>query len=170
MFEIKTTRIILRDMAPSDLAAMHRLRTRPEVTEHFDVLHSSSLMETQRWVQSNIHHNGCKPRLSFNLTMVRLSYGQILGWIGIGPKGEGSEDVLDFGFAVLPEYWNQGFATEALRAVIGFAFQHLGAQGVFGECDGDNRASARVMEKAGLRRLDFPGKDLCFLIENPKAG
>jgi ribosomal-protein-alanine N-acetyltransferase len=42
--------------------------------------------------------------------------------------------------------------TEALRALLGFSFEQLGVDKVFGECDHRNVASARVMEKAGMRR------------------
>lgn len=39
---------------------------------------------------------------------------------------------------------------EALDVLLGYAFEHLGAQRIFGECDAANKPSARVMEKVGL--------------------
>ena len=41
--------------------------------------------------------------------------------------------------------------SEALEALLGYAFEYLGAQRIFGECESTNGASARVMEKVGLR-------------------
>jgi hypothetical protein len=48
-------------------------------------------------------------------------------------------------------YWRQGYATEALRAVIARSFAALGARRVSAWCWAGNRASARVMAKAGMR-------------------
>jgi RimJ/RimL family protein N-acetyltransferase len=61
--------------------------------------------------------------------------------------------VLDFGYALLPVYWGKGYATEALSAIIHFAFEKLNVEQIYGECDFNNPALARVMEKAGLRQI-----------------
>ena len=50
------------------------------------------------------------------------------------------------------EYWGKGLATEAARAVIGWAFQTSGINRVFAYCDPRNVGSWRVMEKIGMRR------------------
>jgi [ribosomal protein S5]-alanine N-acetyltransferase len=39
-----------------------------------------------------------------------------------------------------------------VRRIVRFAFEELGAHRVYAECDPENAASARVLEKAGLRR------------------
>jgi RimJ/RimL family protein N-acetyltransferase len=52
-----------------------------------------------------------------------------------------------------------------LKAVIDFAFEHLGIHTIYGECHVENVASARVMEKAGLSRLCRDGEDLLFVIQ-----
>ena len=49
-------------------------------------------------------------------------------------------------------YRGRGYALQAARAVLGYAFTKAGAPFVNGGCDKDNRASYRVMEKAGMRR------------------
>lgn len=49
------------------------------------------------------------------------------------------------------EYWGQGYATEAVRAMIRFAFQELGLERIQGRCMVINPASLRVMQKCGLK-------------------
>ena len=44
--------------------------------------------------------------------------------------------------------------TEALAAVLEYGFDHLGLSTIHADCHAENRASWRVMERAGLRRLD----------------
>lgn len=129
---------------------MHRLRSIPEVTLYIDYLKSDTEEETKIWVQGTIHHNFLKPRQSYNLAITRRPDGQVIGWIGIGQASGADAGFLDFGYALLPAYWRQGYATEALAELIDFSFEQLNPRLIFGECDPNNLASARVMEKVGL--------------------
>jgi RimJ/RimL family protein N-acetyltransferase len=56
----------------------------------------------------------------------------------------------EVGYVLARPFWGRGLMTEALRAVVEFAFCR-GLYRVWGVCDVDNTASARVMEKAGMR-------------------
>lgn len=58
----------------------------------------------------------------------------------------------ELGYCIGSKWWNQGVATEAARAVIGFAFEKLGAHRVWATHDVANAASGRVMQKAGMTR------------------
>jgi [ribosomal protein S5]-alanine N-acetyltransferase len=58
----------------------------------------------------------------------------------------------DFGYVLMKSRWGRGLMTEALKRVVEFAFTHDTIYRVWGVCDVDNAASARVMEKAGLAR------------------
>lgn len=168
MFEIKTQRLALRDILKEDQAELHRLRSDPEVIRYMEYLRSDTAAETWAWIQETIEHNSLKPRQSYNLVIKQRSDNQILGWIGIGQATCESASVLDFGYALFPEFWGQGFAPEALSAVLRIGFARLGADLIFGECDLNNPASGRVMEKAGLRmeqqREGGNQKDLRFAI------
>ena len=58
----------------------------------------------------------------------------------------------DIGFLLGRRHWGQGHGTAAARALLSFGFGPLGLHRISGECDPDNPASARVMEKSGLTR------------------
>ncbi|MBN1260117.1 MAG: GNAT family N-acetyltransferase [Anaerolineae bacterium] len=150
---MRTKRLLLRDVQHLDFLALHQLRSNPVVTRYMTYLISENEQETREWIQGTMYHNALSPRQSYNLTVVRQSDEAILGWIGAGHSDTPHYGDVDFGYALLPVYWGQGYATEAVRAVLAIAFDRLGAQSVYGECDARNVASARVMEKAGLRRI-----------------
>lgn len=57
----------------------------------------------------------------------------------------------EVGFALSKNYWNKGIATEALRKVLEYSFG-IGLNRIEGLCINDNRAAARVMEKAGMKK------------------
>jgi len=60
-------------------------------------------------------------------------------------------NVVDVGYRFLPEYWGQGFATEACVAGLDFGFTTLYLEEIVGLVLPDNVASIRVLEKAGMQ-------------------
>ena len=59
---------------------------------------------------------------------------------------------LSIGYELARAYWGRGLMTEALRAMLEFAFVRLHLNRVEAMFDVRNRASGRVMEKCGMRR------------------
>jgi aminoglycoside 6'-N-acetyltransferase len=59
---------------------------------------------------------------------------------------------FEIGFFADVEHEGQGYVTEAARAALGFAFEHLGAHRVRLECDDTNERSFRVAERCGMVR------------------
>lgn len=56
------------------------------------------------------------------------------------------------GYIVAPEYWRQGLASEAAKALLDAAWQTEDVYRVWATVDIDNTASARVLEKIGMQR------------------
>jgi ribosomal-protein-alanine N-acetyltransferase len=56
------------------------------------------------------------------------------------------------GYFLLPDYWGKGYATEAAKAVIRFAFGSCGVHKLTASCLMENIASERVMIKSGLQK------------------
>jgi len=55
-----------------------------------------------------------------------------------------------YGYALARSHWGRGFASKALKALVDLALAHPGIWRARAFCDAGNRASARVMEKAGM--------------------
>ena len=58
-----------------------------------------------------------------------------------------------FAYMIAEEFWGRGYATEALSAVLGFAFHNLGMETVWAEHFDPNGASGAVMRKAGMEHI-----------------
>ena len=56
----------------------------------------------------------------------------------------------EIGYGLLEEYWNQGYATEAVRAACRWAFSQPGVTAVEAETNPDNAASQAVLRKVGF--------------------
>jgi RimJ/RimL family protein N-acetyltransferase len=85
--------------------------------------------------------------------------GELVGDVGMSPA-PGEPGVIKLGYTIAPEFQGRGYATEAVRALIAYAFDTLGAEVVRIYADGDNVASHRVAEKAGLHLVErFRGEE-----------
>lgn len=79
-----------------------------------------------------------------------LSSDEHVGCGGLRPYRP-SEQIFEMGFHLRRDYWGQGLAEEAGRAIIGYAFEELGVSGLFAGHHPANAASRRVLEKLGFR-------------------
>jgi [ribosomal protein S5]-alanine N-acetyltransferase len=79
-----------------------------------------------------------------------------IGFMGV-PDQEG---VVEVGYSIVPEYRNQGYATEMARGLIAWAFQEKGIRVVTAACLDDNFGSIKVLEKVGMHRLEPDGNML----------
>ena len=79
------------------------------------------------------------------------STGKVIGTIGI--MWYSSENLsAEIGYSLSRSFWNKGYASQALSAVIGSLFRDLGLNRIEGQCDTRNPASGRVMEKCGMKK------------------
>lgn len=75
--------------------------------------------------------------------------GPLIGAIGLVLKKRHRRGELGYWIGV--DYWNQGYATEAARAVLAYGFGQLGLNRIHAYHFTRNPASGRVMEKIGMR-------------------
>jgi RimJ/RimL family protein N-acetyltransferase len=148
---ILTERLELRDFRGSDLADVYAFRSDPEVTRFMEFI-PETWPETRTWLDKVIFHNRERPRVAYNLAIVTRTENRVIGWIGFGDsERHPGKDELGFGYALHRVCWGRGYAAEAVKAVVGFGFQQLGRRRASAWCYAENRASARVLDKAGLR-------------------
>lgn len=75
--------------------------------------------------------------------------GRVIGTIGYIWLNTGNRSA-EIGYSLARDCWNQGYMTEALRAVVRFSFDVLHLHRVEAQHDIRNPASGRVMEKSGM--------------------
>jgi RimJ/RimL family protein N-acetyltransferase len=79
-----------------------------------------------------------------------LSDDEFAGCCGLRPYRL-EDQVHELGFHLRPKFWRQGMAVEAARAVMGFAFERLGARGLSAGHHPGNVNSKKVLEKLGFQ-------------------
>jgi RimJ/RimL family protein N-acetyltransferase/ubiquinone/menaquinone biosynthesis C-methylase UbiE len=145
---IETERQILRDFVAEDFDALHAITSDPEVMRF--MFHGARTAERQRAMLDEVIVSQREaPRRRYELAVVRRADGRLLGSVDLTPDEPG---VADLGYLLGREAWGQGYATEAARTMVAAGFDQLGLHRIFATCDVNHTASARVLEKAGLRR------------------
>jgi ribosomal-protein-alanine N-acetyltransferase len=91
--------------------------------------------------------------------------GKMIGHISFFQEEPRHFLTWEIGFIFNPAYQNKGYATEASRAVIKYAFKELGAHRIVGNCDRKNTASWRVLEKCGMKREGARRKNAYFHLD-----
>lgn len=144
---IGTARLTLREFRRSDLEPLAAWSADARVTRHMffgprdadaSLEHLNGILDSQSEI----------PRTRHELAIERNDSGQVIGACDLSMI---ERDVLDLGYLLAHDSWGQGFATETALAMIDAAFLDLKAERVISTVDISNRASIRVLEKAGLQ-------------------
>lgn len=150
--EIKTERLTLRPMTLGYLDSVHAYVSDLENTRYMCFLPNETREETEEFIRRAEAERG-KPKPSYYEFVVLRSDVHVgavsLYWLEDG--------VWELGWIVNKRFWGRGYATEAAQALMGWGRRELGMKRVIAQCDGENDASRRVMEKLGMRRVSLTG-------------
>lgn len=106
-------------------------------------------------ISTHLEHLMKDPTLLYwgSWIVVRKSDDSVIGDIGF--KGKPDENkVVEVGYGFLENYWNNGYATEAMGALIQWAFNTSKVEKVKAQTKHDNYGSIRVLEKMGMQKVD----------------
>lgn len=147
---IETPRLILRDFKKSDLKAVHAYSSLEEVARYL-VWGPNSLVQSKQAIEGFIDDQRMRPREIFDVAVTLKPKREVIG--GAGVRIIDRDNLTgEIGYTLHPDYWGFGLATEATRALLDAGFNELGLQRIIAHCDQRNKASARVMERLGMRR------------------
>lgn len=148
--QIVTARLILREFVFDDWPAVLEYQRDPRYLRFYPWSDRTDA-EVREFVQMFLDQQAEQPRRKFHLAITLPSdKGHVIGNCGIRLK-DGRDWEADIGYEIAPGYWGRGYATEAALAIVEFGFRELGLYRISSWCTADNAASARVLEKVGLK-------------------
>ncbi len=118
----------------------------PIVTRYLVWLPHQSIETTEKFIALCIEQ--WANASAFPYVITRKTDDQLIGMIDFRSHQHGA----DLGYVLAQEHWGRGIMTEAARCVVEHALTKQGLYRVQAFCDVDNIASARVLEKVGMRR------------------
>lgn len=148
---IHTARLTLRLFTHDDLQALHAIHSLPEVARYLywparDLEQTAQALETKIG-QSELRAEGQALCLAIELTTT----GELIG-DGVLIWHSRLHRAGEIGYILHPRHHGRGYATEAAEVLLTLGFDGLGLHRITGRLDGRNTASARVLQRLGMRR------------------
>jgi RimJ/RimL family protein N-acetyltransferase len=149
---IVTERLRLRRSEPRDAAAISAYRSDPEV-HRYQGWERTDPEGVRQEIEQMARRQPGEPGGWVQLTVEEREGGVLVGDIGSSPA-EGEPGVIKVGYTIAPALQGRGYATEAVGALVDYAFDTLGADVVRAYASADNAPSIRVAEKVGMRLIE----------------
>jgi len=146
---LETERLILREFAKDDWSDVMAYQSDPLYLRYNDWTERKP-EAVQEFIEMFINHQQQEPRIKFQLAVVLKSRNQLIGNCGVR-MDEVNAHEADIGYELDSTYWNHGYATEAVHAIVNFGFSHFGVHRIWASCIADNVGSAHVLEKLGMQ-------------------
>jgi ribosomal-protein-alanine N-acetyltransferase len=171
---VETQRLILRKPRREDAAAIFaRYASDRDVTRLLGWARHESIEATHEFLEISDREWSRWPAGPY--LVESREDGALLGSTGLGFE---TSQTAATGYVLAKDAWGKGYATEALRAVVGIA-REVGVVRLYALCHPENTASSRVLEKCGFAHegvvaqrckfpnlgLDAPCDVLCYALK-----
>jgi RimJ/RimL family protein N-acetyltransferase len=148
---IATGRLVLRPYAQTDLDDLYDIQSRPEVMRYlYQDVHSrdqaGEALERKMRGTALIDEGD-----TLTLAVVLPEDGRVIGDVILKWMSREHRQG-EIGYIFHPRSGGKGYATEAAAVMLGLGFGELGLHRIVGRLDARNAASARVLERLGMRR------------------
>jgi len=145
--EIKTNRLIIKSLSINDRKEMIDLLNNNEIKKTYMIPDFVNEEESIEYFNK---------LLNISLNDKHYLNGIYLNNYLIGMINDVYIDnkEIEIGYFINPIYWNKGYATEALKAMIDYLF-NIGFKRIIASYFEENIASSRVMAKSGMKHIDF---------------
>lgn len=145
--DLTTPRLLLRGFQLEDAPRVALLAGDFEVARMLSSIpHPYEEELAVEWIQG--HPNQLKCQTAIHYAILIRENNLLIGAIGL--QFDWPNQSAELGYWIGKPYWNQGYATEAARAVLKYAFRELGLNRVEARHMTKNPASGRVMQKIGM--------------------
>jgi RimJ/RimL family protein N-acetyltransferase len=149
-FPLKTRRLLLRPFRPGDFEAIYAIDRRADVMRYL-YWEPRTRDEAHAALDRRLAMTGIDDRSdALRLAVLLAGTDTLIGDFSLGLRNR-EHHQGEIGFMFHPDHHGQGYATEAGRTVLELGFGSFGLHRIAGSCDARNVASARLMERLGMR-------------------
>lgn len=149
---IVTSRLRLRRSRPEDAETISAYRTDPEV-HRYQGWERTDPDGVRGEIEEMANRAPGAPGGWTQLSVEDRETGELVGDVGVSPA-EDEPGVIKIGYTMSPTFQGRGYATEAVGALVAYAFETLGADVVRAYASAENLPSIRVAEKVGMELIE----------------
>ncbi len=165
MYILETERLYLRKITEEDYLPIAAILQDIEVMYAWE--HAFSEQEVIDWIAANIRHYASDGYSYW--AAIEKSSGRLIGVTGLIAEKAEHENYLGLGYIFYKSFWHQGFALEAARACVDYAFKHLPIDEITAQIRPNNLSSCKLAEKLGMTIKKkfikhYKGKDMEHLL------
>jgi RimJ/RimL family protein N-acetyltransferase len=147
--------IRLRELEEGDEQLIFQMLSKERVVR-YTLFPQFTKIRSQEYVRGVIKSRDEKPRR--NLVLAIIGDNQLIGICGLVLKPENEE--AEAWYVLDEPHWGQGYATESAQQLIGIGFGNYSLHRIWATCVPENLASARVLEKVGMRKEGYLKENL----------
>ena len=155
--EILTPRLLIRKLSNDDAEDVFRVSSNPNVSKYVLWDTHRSILDSRSMIR--VIQRAYRNEEPASLAIVLRETDQVIGTIGF-IWIDHEHNSAEIGYSLGEPYWNKGYMTEALNAMLQFGFEKLYLNRIEACFDVRNTASGRVMEKCGMQREGILRKKL----------
>jgi RimJ/RimL family protein N-acetyltransferase len=144
---LRTARLVLRKPTREDAPLLFAAYGQDHEVAHYVPWRPHSCLSESEAVIGrflDLWRDAC----GFHWLLFQDGGNELMGAIGV--RGEAHQ--LELGYVLARQHWGHGFMSEAVTAVVDWAFSEPSVLRISAICDIDNQRSARLLERAGFER------------------
>lgn len=169
---IETDRLLLRELLFSDVDGLFELESNPNVHLFVGNKPVTHIDECRAYVE--FIHQQYKDFGTGRWAVILKETNEFLGWSGIKfitNEINNHKDFYEIGYRFIEKHWGKGYATEAGKAFIDYAFNEMKVKALYAYADAGNENSRKILEKLGLcyvNSFEYEGEqEVWYELKNP---
>lgn len=159
---VYTERLMLRKLEPEDYTHLINLANNPKISDRI-VNIPYPYREPDAAMRLSFVVRGYKDKTRIVFAIIRKESDEFLGEISLHLLDK-SQRHGQLAYWLGEPYWNKGLVSEAAKAVMKFGFQYMSLDLIFANCNQDNLASERIMQKSGMLKQNPKDQFLLYAI------
>lgn len=164
---IHTSRLVLRDLEHADSQQL-AWAIGADVQKYMGPMALTKESELEPWVIEAMRTSTEEPRVDFDLAIVHRQSNQLIGLVALHIDEQGGSEGW-IAYAIAPAYRGQKFATEAVQALIQYAFETLRLSRITARVHPDNISSKKLLERIGMVCEKTESDRLSYSLEKAPA-
>jgi RimJ/RimL family protein N-acetyltransferase len=150
-YPISTARLLLRPFTPEDLEDVWAYQRQPVVARYL-AWEARDRRQSEESVEQMVKESGlAKEGDCLTLAVVLPDVGRVVGQVELVWLSKENRQG-ELGYVFNPQYQGKGLATEAALEILRLGFDELDLHRIIGRCAAQNNASAKLLERLGMRR------------------
>jgi RimJ/RimL family protein N-acetyltransferase len=147
--ELKTERLIIREVTWDDLNDIFILESSPEVDEYNTLGIPDNINVTREYLRPFIEDQRAEVRKKYSWTIRLQATDEFIGLAGMTLTADRFK-MGEIWYNLMPTHWGNGYATEVTKRLIRFGFEFLNLHRIEAGVATENKRSIKVLEKAGM--------------------